>query len=170
MTFQVRHPLVENQFCSFNADSGETFPVAAGKLVRVVGETGDGRAIVDVVSTASSQGTSIIGYLMQKVREQSTEFPPGFLFRSDMGSSDAIIQGGHVPVGVASGRGAVYEIDQYVDNGSNGIAAGTLLYCDNDGKLEDTNADSGPLVAIALSGLTSSQVTAGAMLRILSLI
>lgn len=165
MTFQVRHPVVLNQYCTFYASSAETFPVAAGKVVKLVGETTDGRAIVDVVSTASSDVA--FGFLMQKVKEESSENPPGFRYRSDLGASDCF-KGD--PCGVAHGPGAVYETDQYVDNGSDGIAVGTLLYVDNDGKLEDTNADSGANVAIAISGLTAAQVTAGAMLRIKSLL
>lgn len=170
MTFQVRHPLVENQFCSFDDQSSETFPIAAGTLVYATGETSDSRVLVDVVSDASAQANLILGFLMQKVREESTELPPGHRFRSDMGSSDAIIYSGPVPVGVASGKGAVYEIDQYVDNGADGITAGTVLYADDDGKLEDTQTDSGPAAAVALNTLTAAEVTAGKMLRILSLI
>jgi hypothetical protein len=165
MTFQVRHPLVENQFSSFNASTGESLPIPAGVLVKIVGETSDGRAIVDVVSDA--QNDQVYGWLMQKVKAESSEMPPGFRFRSDMGSSDAFVGD---PVGVAMGPGAVYETDQYVDNGADGIAAGTLLYCDDDGKLEDTQTDSGALVAIAMNSLTAADVTAGKMLRIKALV
>jgi len=165
MTFQVRHPLVENQFSSFDATSSETFPVAAGVLVKIVGETSDGRALVDVVDDAEND--QVYGWLMQKVKEESSELPPGFRFKSDMGSSDAFSGD---PVGVAMGPGAVYETDQYVDNGADGIAAGTLLYCDDDGKIEDTNADAGDLVAIAITGLTAAEATAGKMLRFKALV
>lgn len=165
MTFQVRHPIVENQFSSFDADTSETLPIPAGRLVKIVGTTSDGRALVDLVSDAAND--QVYGWLMQKVKEESSELPPGFRFRSDFGSSDAF-KGD--PVGVAMGPGAVYETDQYVDNGSDGIAAGTVLYMDDDGKIEDTNADSGPAVAIAMMTLTAAEVTAGAMLRIKALV
>lgn len=166
MTFQIRHPLVENQFSSFNASSAEVLPVAAGVLVKIVGETSDGRALVDVVSDASAD--TVYGWLMQKVRAESSELPPGYRFRSDMGSSDAFLGD---PVAVAHGPGAVYETDQYVDEGADGIAAGTLLYCDDDGKLSDTNADSAPAAAaIALQSLTAAEATAGKMLRIKALV
>lgn len=165
MTFLVRHPVVEDQFCSFNSSTGETAPIAAGKVVKVVGETDDSRALVDVVDTAASD--QVFGFLMQKVKEESSEFPPGFRFRSDMGSTDAYLGD---PVGVAHGPGAVYETDQYVDNGADGIDVGDVLYCDDDGKLEDTSVDGGPAVAIAMSSLTSDEVTAGKMLRIKALI
>ena len=166
MTFQVRHPLVENQFSSFNAASAEAKPIPAGRLVKIVGETSDGRALVDVVSDAAND--TVYGWLMQKVKEESSEMPPGFRFASDMGSSDAFLGD---PVGVAMGPGAVYETDQYVDEGSDGIAAGTLLYCDDDGKLSDTNADTAPAAAaIALNGLTAAEAAAGKMLRIKALV
>ncbi len=168
MTFQVRHPMVENQFCSFNASTGEALPVPAGRLVRVVGETSDGRALVDVITDISAQGNNVLGWLMQKVKEESSEMPPGFRFRSDMGSTDAFLGD---PVGVAMGPGAVYETDQYVDEGSDGITAGTLLYCDDDGKLSDTNADSAASPhAIALYSLTASETATGKLLRIKALV
>jgi len=85
-----------------------------------------------------------------------------------MGSTDAFAGD---PVGVAMGAGAVYETDQYVDEASDGIAAGTLLYCDNDGKLSDSNADSAPAAAaIAMQTLTTAEAAAGKMLRIKALI
>jgi len=166
MTLKVRHPVVENQFSSFDKNSGETLPVPAGRLVRIVGETSDGRALVDVITVASSQ--TVYGWLMQKVKGESTELPPGFRFKSDMGSSDAFSGD---PVAVAMGPGAIYETDQYVDEASDGIAAGTLLYCDNDGKLSDTNADSAPAAAaVAMQSLTASEAAAGKLLRIKALV
>lgn len=167
MVLTVRHPVVENMYCTFNPDSVEVMPVPAGRLVRVTGETTDGRAIVDLVSDASAQ--TALGWLMQKVKSESAEMPPGFRYRSDMGSSDAFLGD---PVGVAHGPGAVYETDQYVDEGSDGIAAGTLLYADDDGKLSDTDADSslGGAAAMALNTLTAADTTAGKMLRIKALL
>lgn len=163
---QLRHPIVENQFCTFDSETGESYPIPAGRLVKVTGVTADGRTVVDLVSDAEAD--QVFGFLMQKVKEEYSLFPPGYRLRSDMGSSDAFAGD---PVGVAHGRGAVYETDQYVDNGSDGIAAGTLLYCDDDGKLEDTNADSGDLVAIAMNTLTPAEAAAGTkMLRIQALI
>ena len=165
MVLTVRHPVVENMYCTFNPDSVESTPVPAGRLVRVVGETTDGRAIVDLVSDSSAQ--TALGWLMQKIKTESAENPPGFRYRSDMGSSDAFLGD---PVGVAMGPGAVYETDQYVDNGADGITAGTLMYADDDGKIEDTNADSGALVAVALNTLSAADVTAGKMLRVKALL
>lgn len=162
MTFRVRHPVVENQFLTFYADSTEadSTPVPAGKLVYLVADR-----TVDVISTASSQ--TPLGWLLQRVKKAYTEMPSYFLMRSDLGSSDAFLGD---PVGIGQGHGAVYETDQYVDESSNGIAYGTILYSDNDGKLSDSDADSGTAVAIALNSLSAAECTAGEMLLIKALI
>lgn len=165
MTLQIRHPVVESQFCTFDADSAETLPIPAGRIVRITGVTTDGRTKVDLVSDSSDQ--TAFGWLMQKVKAAPSDFPAGYVYRGDLGTS--VCYKGD-PVAVAFGAGAVYETDQYVDNGSNGIAAGTLLYVDDDGKLEDTNADSGPLAAIAMNTLTATEAAAGKMLRVKALL
>lgn len=165
MTLKIRHDVVEDQYCSFNSASAETLPIAAGTLVYVMGETSDGRALVDVVSDSSAQ--EALGFLMQEIKAESLELPPNYRFRSDMGASHAYLGD---PVGVAHGHGAVYETDQYVDNGADGIPAGTVLYIDDDGKLEDTLVDSGPKAAVSLSALTAADVTAGKLLRIKALV
>ncbi len=165
MTLTLRHPIVENQFCSFDATSSEVLPVEAGTLVKVVGVTTNGRTLVDVVTDAAAD--TVFGWLMQKVKAVSSEMPPGFLFRGDMGSSDAFLGD---PVGIAHGNGAIYETNQYVDNGADGVTAGDTLYVDDDGKLEDTQTDAGDAVAEAMQTLTASEMAAGKMLRIRALI
>jgi hypothetical protein len=166
MALQLRHPLIEDQFCTFNPDSVETLTVPAGKLVRVVGTTSDGRTIVDVVSDISAQ--TVFGWLMQAVKAAPTDFPSGYMYRGDLGSTNAFLGD---PVGVAHGPGAVYETNQYVDEASDGIVAGALLYCDDDGKLSDTNADSSSVAhAQAMHALTSSETAAGKVLRVKALI
>jgi hypothetical protein len=161
MTFIVREPVGENMFLNFYASTSETTPIAAGKLVRMVGDR-----IVDVVTTASSQ--TPVGWLAQKVKAAYTDFPDSFMLRSDLGSSDAFVGD---PVCVYSGPGALYETDQYVDEGGDGVAYGTLLYCDNDGKLSDTNADTASAAsAMALNTLTAAECTAGKMLLIKALV
>lgn len=165
MTLQVRHPLVEDQYCTLDADTSETLPLQAGLVVKVTGMTTDGRTKVDVVSDAAND--QVFGFLMQKVKAPYSELPPGAVYRGDLGSTDAF-KGD--PVGVAHGPGAVYETNQYVDNASDGIAAGTVLYCNDDGKLEDSQTDSGPAVAIAMQTLTATEVSNGKMLRIKALL
>lgn len=161
MTFIPREPVLEMQYFKHDPDSVESLPIPAGRLVRIVGDK-----LVDLVTAASSQVP--VGFLMQKIKAEYTDLPTYARFRSDFGSSDAF-KGD--PVGVASL--GVWETDQYVDEASNGITAGTLLWCDNDGKLSDSNADSvstsdnsyGP-AAVALNTLTATQTAAGAMLLI----
>lgn len=166
MVLQLRHPLIEDQFCSFNEDTAESLPIPAGRLVRIVGMTTNGRPVVDLVSDSSAQ--VVFGWLMQKIKAESVELPPHFRFRGDFGSSDAYVGD---PVAVAHGPGAVYETTEYVDEGSDGITAGTLLYCDDDGKLSDTNADSAAsAAAIAMVTLTAAQCAAGRLLMIKALV
>jgi len=161
MTFTVRVPLVENPFLIFNASTAETTPIAAGKLVYMVGDR-----TVDVVSTAASQ--TPVGFLMQKVKAAYTELPSSFLMRGDLGSSDAFVGD---PVGVACGNGAIYETDQYHDVGDDGIAYGTSLYCNDNGLLADTDeASTSTVVAIALNTLTTAEAAAGKMLLIKALV
>ena len=79
------------------------------------------------------------------------------------------------PVGVAH-SGGIFETDQYADYGSNGIAAGSPLYCsvgdglltDGYGTLNDVlNDGSVPyVVAIAMGRLSSAATTASARLLI----
>jgi len=163
MAFVLRHPAQEVQFFKFAASPTEDRPIPAGRLVRVTGDRE-----VDTIADASVAAQLPIGWLMQKVKDPYTDFPAGFMLRGDLGSSDAFVGD---PVGVACGPGAVYETDQYVDEGSDGIDAGTLLYPDDDGKLSDTNADSAAAAAaVAMNSLTATQTAAGAMLMIRALV
>jgi hypothetical protein len=161
MTFIPREPVLEMQYLKHDPDSSSSLPIEAGRLVRLVGDK-----TVDLITDASAQLP--VGFLMQKIKDEYTDLPTFARFRSDMGSSDAFKGDA---VGVASL--GVWETDQYVDEGSDGIDAGTLLYCDDDGKLSDTNADSvsttdnayGP-AALALNSLTASQTAAGTRLLV----
>lgn len=159
MTFKAREPVIEIQFLQHDPDSASSLPIPAGRLMRIVGD-----GLVDLVTSASAQ--TPVGWLMQQIKAAYTDLPTGAVFRGDLGSSDAF-KGD--PVAIASL--GIYETDQYVDEASNGINAGTLLYCDNDGKLSDANADgAGAAAAIALRTLTAAQCVAGAMLLIKALI
>ena len=161
MTFKLREPICENQFLQHDPDSASDTPILAGTLVYLVGDK-----LVDKMTDVTTQ--TPVGFLMQKVKAEYTDLPSYARFRSDQGSSDAFVGD---PVAVAHGYGAVYETDQYVDESADGIAAGTLLYPDNDGKLSDSNADSATTyAAVALATLTADQCTAGAMLLIKGLI
>ncbi len=162
MTFIPRHPVVDVMFLKFASSPTETRPIPAGRVVTITGDR-----TVDTVSTANSDVA--LGWLMQKVKDPYTDLPTNAVFRSDLGSSDAIVGD---PVGIAMGPGAIYETDQYVDEATDGIAAGTELGVDNNGKLSDTDADSatGGTTAVALNTLTATQTAAGKMLLIKALL
>lgn len=162
MALILRHPLVNQMFMIFTSSPTETRPIPAGRLVRLV----DDRT-VDTVADASAQ--RVLGWLLQRVKDAYTDLPADAVFQGDLGSSDAFVGD---PVAVAMGPGAVFETDQYVDEAADGIAAGTLLYCDDDGKLSDSDADSaldGPH-AVALNTLTATETAAGEMLLIKALV
>ena len=164
MTLVIRHPGSSIMFLKFTASPTETRPIPAGRLVRMV----DDRE-VDTVADASSATQRPVGWLMSKVKDAYTDLPADALFRGDIGSTDVFVGD---PVGIMSGPGAVFETDQYVDEGTDGIAAGTLLYCDDDGKLSDNDADSSVdgAQAIALNTLTSTETAAGELLLVKSLL
>jgi hypothetical protein len=162
MTLKPRHPITEDQFFKIEASPAQDCPLYAGMIVYISGDR-----TVDVMSDASEQRA--YGFLMQKVKDEYTDFPTGFRLRGDLGSSDAFVGD---PVGILHGRGTVFETDQYNDTGSDGIAYNTLLYPSDDGKLEDTDADSATdgAVAVALNSLTATETAAGEMLLVKSLI
>ncbi len=169
MTFILRHPAQEIQFLKIEASPSATRPIPAGRLVYMSGDR-----TVDVVSSASTATQVPVGWLMHKVKDAYTDFPTNFRLRGDLGSTDVFVGD---PVGVAAGPGAVYETDQYVDESGDGIAYGTYLYPDDDGKLSDDNNDSAAngstvdgRVAMALNSLTAAECTAGKMLLIKALV
>jgi hypothetical protein len=119
--FIPRHPVVENQFCSFTTVSGAS--TGAGGVLAYAG------SVCYLVSTATNQEPEVniygataptdaeeripFGFLMQKVKEgYHSVHPTGFYMPGDLGSSDAIAQPMYnssgsiygtkqVPVGVA---------------------------------------------------------------------
>jgi len=163
MTLILRNPAQDVQFFKFTSSPTEDRPIPAGRLVRMV----DDRT-VDTIASASTAAQFPVGWLMQKVKDEYTDFPTNFRLAGDLGSSDAFVGD---EVAVATGVGAIYETDQYVDEAADGIAANTLLYPDNDGKLSDSNADSAAsAAAVALNTLTAAECAAGKMLLIKALV
>lgn len=167
MTILVRHPVIENQFFRFKDVPALARPLGAGRVVRISGDRE-----VDVINDATANVA--YGFLAQKVKDPYTEMPANYLMRSDMGSSDAFVGD---PVGIIHGPGTVFETDEYVDAGGDGIDAGTLLYPDDNGKLDDADSDSANAavgmagaVAVALNTLTAAEAAAGKMLLVSSLI
>jgi len=115
--FIPRHPVVENQFCSYAEDNafgsaGVGGVVAyAGSVVYLDPDATNEEAMVKKMAHGVSE--SPFGFLMQKVKVgYHSVHPTGFVMPGDLGSSDAIAQPlynatgditGHksVPVGVA---------------------------------------------------------------------
>ncbi len=116
--FSPRHPVVENQFCSYSEDNtfgavGVGGVVAyAGSVVYLDPAAADEEALVKKMGYSATPFQPF-GFLMQKVKTgYHSVHPTGFVMPGDLGSSDAIAQPmydnlgqivGHksVPVGVA---------------------------------------------------------------------
>jgi len=126
--FIPRHPVVENQFCSYAEDN--TF--GSGGIGGVVAYAG---SVVYLDPTATNEEAMVkkmehgvsetpFGFIMQKVKVgYHSVHPTGFVMPGDLGSSDAIAQPlynasgtitGHksVPVGVANL--GIYETVHYI--------------------------------------------------------
>ncbi len=106
--FIPRHPVVENQFCSYTTSSGGT--TGAGGVIAYAG------SVVKLNSGATNQESEIskmiyddsseipFGFLMQKVKEgYHSVHPTGFYMPGDLGSSDVIAQPTYSTAGAISG-------------------------------------------------------------------
>jgi hypothetical protein len=113
--FIPRHPVVENQFCSFTTTSGTS---GAGGVLAYAG------SVCYLVETATNQEAEVqiykdtaptdtdervpFGFLMQKVKEgYHAIHPTGFYMPGDLGSSDAIAQPTYSTAGAINGTQAV---------------------------------------------------------------
>jgi hypothetical protein len=93
--FIPRHPVVENQFCSYGAQTG-TSSAGVGGVVCYAG------SVVYLDSTAANQEPIVLkmtsdqvpfGFAMQKVKTGYHQVhPTGFMMPGDLGSSDVIAQ------------------------------------------------------------------------------
>ena len=137
--FIPRHPVVENQFCSYGAQQ-VTGSAGVGGVVAYAG------SVVGLLSSATNQepvvykmafGVSIdpFGFLMQKVKTGYHQVhPTGYFMPGDFGSSDVLAQPDYntngtirgtkaVPVGVA--HLGIWDTVHYTSAG--GAAAATEL-------------------------------------------
>ena len=137
--FIPRHPVVENQFCSYG-DQQDTGSAGVGGVVAYAG------SVVGLLSSATNQepvvykmafGVSIdpFGFLMQKVKTGYHQVhPTGYFMPGDFGSSDVLAQPDYntngtirgtkaVPVGVA--HLGIWDTVHYTSKG--GAAAATAL-------------------------------------------
>jgi len=184
--FIPRHPVIENQFCSYAEDS--TFgSTGAGGVVAYAG------SVVYLDSSATYEEAMVkkmehnspaytpFGFLMQKVKVgYHSVHPTGFVMPGDLGSSDAIAQAyynasgeitGHksVPVGIA--HLGIYDTVHYICESSGGtvstnMSPGDTLYAasyqarvtNNSSTGADASGDTGT----AAAGTTVGRVVKGA--------
>lgn len=111
--FIPRHPVVENQFCSYGAQTG-TSTAGIGGVIAYAG------AVVYLDSTADNQEPMVFkmayaataytpfGFSMQKVKTGYHQVhPAGFVMPGDLGSSDVIAQPSYSAAGAITGTKAV---------------------------------------------------------------
>ncbi len=98
--FIPRHPVVENQFCAYNSQTGDATGVGgvlcyAGSVLYLDSTATNEEAIVIKLDhTAGDAGAKTpFGFAMQKVKTgYHSVHPAGFVMNGDLGSSDVIAQ------------------------------------------------------------------------------
>ena len=115
--FIPRHPVVENQFCSYGAQTSVSTGIGgviayAGSVVYLdnstlaVGTGSDEESVV--YKMAAGVTAKPFGFLMQKVKTGYHQVhPAGFVMPGDLGSSDAIAQPSYSSAGAINGTKAV---------------------------------------------------------------
>ena len=162
--FIPRHPVVENQFCSYQAQSTDATGVGgvlcyAGSVLKLNSTATNEEAIVSKMVSGDT-GTGVpFGFAMQKVKTGYHQVhPAGFMMPGDLGSSDVIAQPSYssgaingtkeAPLGVA--HLGIWDTVHYTAVGtgtlannvvpSAAITPGSLLYPANDeAKVTNTN-------------------------------
>ena len=145
--FIPRHPVVENQFCSFVAQSADATGVGgvlcyAGAVLYLDSGAANQEALVDIYTKFSELGAMDdseklpFGFSMQKVKTGYHQVhPAGFVMPGDLGSSDVIAQPSYSagtingtkesPVGVA--HLGIWDTVHYTSEFSGSKAAGTAV-------------------------------------------
>ncbi len=182
MTFIPRHPVIQDQFCSYvetttgSGGTGTGATIAEAGSVVIVISYGTAwseldRTMVRRVETGDSAGGACHGLLMQKIKTgYEAVHPAGYILRKDMGSSDAIalplyssgsiVGTKTVPVGV--GMLGIWETTHYVYSGASGFAGGAVLYACDEGKVGATGDKViTAVMATVEKGLTHTEATAG---------
>jgi len=166
--FVPRHPVVENQFCSYAANTsygstGTGQVVAyAGSVVYLNADATNQEAMVKAYHHAADYSEMYpFGFLMQKVKVgYHSVHPTGMVLPGDLGSSDAIAQPTYDDTGAINGHGAVpvgvahlgiYDTVHYIckcesevnvpDTDYN-MKPGMALYPANSGKVTNSTTDS----------------------------
>ena len=109
--FIPRHPVVENQFCSYAAEAGGSAGIGgvvayAGSVVYLDAAAVNEEPIVKKMTRAAT-AYAPFGFLMQKVKTGYHQVhPAGFVMPGDQGSSDVIAQPAYNASGVITGTKA----------------------------------------------------------------
>ncbi len=96
--FIPRHPVVENQFCAYDSQTGDATGVGgvlcyAGSVLYLDVDATNEEAIVSKMIYEASPGFTPFGFAMQKVKTgYHSVHPAGFVMNGDLGSSDVIAQ------------------------------------------------------------------------------
>ena len=96
--FIPRHPVVENQFCSYAAQAADATGVGgvicyAGAVLYLDSTATNEEAIVKKMTYSTTPGFDPFGFSMQKVKSGYHQVhPAGFMMPGDLGSSDVIAQ------------------------------------------------------------------------------
>jgi hypothetical protein len=134
--FIPRHPVVENQFCSYAAQSSDATGVGgvicyAGAVLYLDSTATNQEAIVKKMAYAATAYTPF-GFAMQKVKTGYHQVhPAGFMMPGDLGSSDVIAQPSYssgaingtkeAPLGVA--HLGIWDTVHYTTAGTGGDAS-----------------------------------------------
>jgi hypothetical protein len=111
--FIPRHPVVENQFCSYGSQTA-TAAAGIGGVIAYAGsvvyldETATNEEPIVKKMAYSASAFTPFGFLMQKVKTGYHQVhPAGFYMPGDLGSSDVIAQPSYTGAGVINGTKAV---------------------------------------------------------------
>lgn len=109
--FIARHPVIENQFCSYGAVAGGSAGIGgvvayAGSVVYLDAAALNEESVVYKMKYATSPYTPF-GFAMQKVKTGYHQVhPAGFVIPGDLGSSDVIAQPAYNTAGAITGTKA----------------------------------------------------------------
>lgn len=149
--FIPRHPVVENQFCSYQAQDTDATGVGgvlcyAGSVLKLNSGATNQEAIVSKVVDTDTDAWLPFGFAMQKVKTGYHQVhPAGFMMPGDLGSSDVIAQPAYTSGAIAGTKEAPlgvahlgiwdtvhYTATMVADVVSAGLTPGMRLYTAND--------------------------------------
>lgn len=170
--FIPRHPVIEDQFCSYATQSGTAAEgvggviAYAGSVVYLDANATNQEAMVSKMTFGC--GGTPFGFLMQKVKTGYHQIhPAGYYMPGDLGSSDVIAQSNYTATGVINGTKAVpvgvahlgiwdtvhYTTTMVASTPTVAMVPGASLYVAND----DAKVTSNSTVANDITDLTTGE-------------